>query len=586
MAQLRHCLRQCIRLGTLIIPLIGVLTPESAAATPELANAAGSLYSGLGRIAPRVARDLNPDPDVVEIRLTARERWVRIGQGKPVKMWTYNGTVPGPTIEGKVGDIVIVHFSNQLPEETTIHWHGLEVPANMDGSNISQGAVPPGGSFRYEFKLLRAATYWYHPHIRTNEQIEHGLHGALVVHDPLEVASLRLPGREHLLVLDDVLLDETGAVAEPFPDDPLANARTRLNGREGNILLVNGLATPSDVIRRGVPHRLRLINVANSRFMRISIPGQRVFQIASDGGLLESAVEITPVDMVPDPEDPTQLISSPDPSQGLLLTPGERAELVFTPMGNQPIRVEWHDIARGRHSVSYDAAGNILVGDDENDGKAQPVTMLTLRPVGRPGGAAYEPPANLASIPSIDTSGAKTINLEFGHTPPDADGNVVFFVQRKENTGQCPLPPGVPCPLPFPLVTPDDAPTVTVGDTRIIEVNNLTGGDHNFHQHGFFFQHIETEFVDLDDPSNNRIEPAVRLEWNDTIRLPRRPGAPMRSRSITRLAVVFDDTGREGQVEAFGKEPGAVTSGGWVFHCHILEHADTGMMSFLQVLNP
>ena len=564
------------RMAAWLMPLIGLLAATDAMATD----------GGLRRIAPHVAQDLNPDPDVVEIRLTARERMVQIGNGPPTRMWAYNGTVPGPTIEGKVGDTVIVHFENKLPEETTVHWHGLEVPANMDGSNISQGAVPPGGSFRYEFKLLRAATYWYHPHIRTNEQIELGLHGALVVHDPGDVEALGLPAREHVLVLDDMLLDETGAVAEPFPEDPLARARTRLNGREGNTLLVNGRVTPSDVIRRGVPHRLRLINVANSRFMRVSIPGQSVFRISSDGGLLETPVEVTPIALVPDPDDPGRMISDPDPDAGLLLTPGERADLVFMPRGDDPIRIEWHDIARGRHALSYDDAGNIVIGDDENDGKAPPVTLLTLKPVGDGGDGAYEPPASLGVVEPIDTTGAATVKLEFGHTPSDRNGNLVFFVQRKANTGQCPLPPGVPCPLPFPLVTPADAPSTTVGDTLVVEVNNLTGGDHNFHQHGFFFQHIETEFVDLDDPANNRIVPAARLEWKDTIKIDRRPGRPMRSRTIARLAMVIDDSGREGRVEAFGKIPGEETSGGWVFHCHVLEHADGGMMSFLQVRNP
>ena len=160
-----------------------------------------------------------------------------------------------------------------------------------------------------------------------------------------------------------------------------------------------------------------------------------------------------------------------------------------------------------------------------------------------------------------------------------------FFIQRKENIGQCPLPQGVPCPLPFQAVTPADAPSVNVGDVRIIEVNNLTGGIHNFHLHGFFFQPIETQFIDMDNPANNYVVPAERLEIKDTVALPARPGALMRSRTITRLAVVFDDAGREGQTEAFGKVPEEDTSGGWLMHCHVLEHGDGGMMSFVQVRN-
>ena len=126
----------------------------------------GALAAAPARpIAPATAVDLNPVPDIVEVELVAREDYVDFGTGIPTKVWTYNGGIPGPTIRGKVGDTLIVHFHNCLDEETTIHWHGMEVPANMDGSHIAQLPVKPGNCdliregadyFRYEFKLLHA----------------------------------------------------------------------------------------------------------------------------------------------------------------------------------------------------------------------------------------------------------------------------------------------------------------------------------------------------------------------------------------------------------------------------------------------
>ena len=80
----------------------------------------------LGLIRPPAATDLNPDPDVVEVELVAREDTVLFDTGNMTEVYTYNGRIPGPTIEGKVGDLLIVHFTNLLPEETTIHWHGLD----------------------------------------------------------------------------------------------------------------------------------------------------------------------------------------------------------------------------------------------------------------------------------------------------------------------------------------------------------------------------------------------------------------------------------------------------------------------------
>jgi FtsP/CotA-like multicopper oxidase with cupredoxin domain len=513
-------------------------------------------------INPRVAFDVNPDPDIVEIFLAAEESEVDYGVGEGTSVYTFDGGVPGPTIEAEVGNTVIVHFQNLLPEPTTVHWHGVEVPASMDGSNISQNPVQPGGYFRYEFRVRRAATFWYHPHIRTNVQVEKGLYGALVVRDPLESDRLGLPIEDHVLVLDDILLDDQGAVVDPFPTDPLERANTELNGREGNILLVNGQPGRTLAVERGVPQRLRLINSSNVRFMRVSVAGHRMWRVGGDGGLLESPLEIPPIEQEPEP----------DRSKGLILTPGERADVVFTPSGSDPIALRWHDTDRGRHETFYTPDNTIGIGHADDDGERPSEVLMTFQPVGDADGTEFIPPSELRDIPPIDVAGAPVIPVMFGHTPPNAAGDVTFFAQMKNGM-----------PLPFDMVTPEDAPTVNVGDTRIIEVNNMTGGDHNFHLHGFTFQHIETVHMDMDNPDNNRTVPAAYPEWKDTILLPARPGAMGRSRTVTRLAVRFTDTGREGLATAFGKVPGAGVSGGWVFHCHLLEHSSRGMMSFVQV---
>ena len=402
----------------------GIVSVGWIASLAILLSAQGSVAADreYGRIGPRTAMDVNADPDIVEVTLTASERTVDLGGGVQTTVWTYNDTTPGPTIRGKVGDTLIVNFVNLLPEETTVHWHGVELPANMDGSNISQAAVPPEGTFRYEFKLLDATTYWYHSHIRGNEQVEKGLYGTLVVRDQKEDKRLGLPKREHVLVLDDVLLDESGQVAEAFPDDPLDNALAHVNGREGNTLLVNGHAAPTRYIKRGVPHRLRLVNVANSRFMRISIPGHTLYRIGGDGGLLEEPIEIPPVGMIPDPPGSGEMISNPDLSQGLLLTPGERADVVFTPMGDGPITIEWHDMPRGRHSAFYkpDGSGDIGLGHAHDDGRRPPQTLMTLSLYGSENVAEYIPPPMLRMIDPFDLEealGAPAIKVEFGHTP-------------------------------------------------------------------------------------------------------------------------------------------------------------------------
>jgi FtsP/CotA-like multicopper oxidase with cupredoxin domain len=540
--------------------------------------ATGQAQANPKSISPHTAIDRNPAPDVVEITLVAHERAVDYGIGNKTMVYSYNGGIPGPTIEGKVGDTLIVHFYNALPEATTIHWHGLELPANMDGSNIAQNPVESGEYFRYEFKLSKASLFWYHPHIRTNTQVEKGLYGALIVHDPAQNAELGLPENENILVLDDVLVNLDGQLTDTEVTDPLENAERLVNGREGNILLVNGKPDRWANMKPGVPNRLRVVNVSNARFMRISLSDHDMYRIGGDGGLLESPILIEPIAMVDDGEG--NLISDPDPGKGLILTPGERADLVFTPRGSEPIKLEWHDTARGRHSAFYKPDGSIGLGDAEDDGKRPPQTLMTFKLRGRDRGAAdYVPPAALRDIEPINAMGGKMLMSMFGHSAPNAEGDITFFVQAM-------MKDGMMMPLPFPKVTPELAHTVTVGDKGMWMVVNMTGGMHNFHTHGFGFQLISIEYQDDLIPENNYVVPAEYLEDKDTILLPARPGGRGTSRTIARLAAHFTDEGREGQVEAFGKEPTDTTSGGWLFHCHLLEHSANGMMSFFQVMNP
>ena len=534
-------------------------------------------------IRPALAEDVDPAPGVVEVHLTAREAVWDFGVGSSTPVWTYNGVIPGPTIEAEIGDTLVVHLCNDLPESTTIHWHGVETPANMDGSDIAQLTVPPGGSFRYEFPLLRAGTFWYHPHVRTFRSVERGLHGLLIVRDPAEDQALDLPEREHLMVLDDVLLQPDGQIVEPFSGTREEVALEMLNGREGNFQLLNGFVEPTMTMEKGVPHRLRILNAANARFIRASIPDHPFWRIGGDQGLLEESIRLEPAASSTGardgdhPERQPRHPSDPDPTTGLLLTPGERADVIFFPaLGElgEALHFEWHDTQRGRHSVDFLPDGTVALAHNVPDGSRSAELYGVIQLFGSSTQTEYDPPVTLRPADAIDTTGAQVLALTLGHTFPDWNtGEVTAFIQA----------PGKP----FPALTPEDVYTVTAGGTYIWEVKNLTGSHHNFHTHGWSFQHLETEFVDLSDPTNpdtNYVEPATHLENKDTFLLKRRPGfVPGQSFSISRFAVSFSDAGREGQVEAHGKAPSADRSGGWLAHCHILEHSGRGMMTFFQV---
>jgi len=562
------------RVLSALITLCGVAAVAGAGVCDPGSVAAPASFDGVVR--PALAEDVNPDPRVVEIFLTAREALWDFNTGNDTEIFTYNGVLPGPMIEANVGDTLIVHLCNDLPVETTIHWHGLEPPANMDGSNISQGAVPPGGTFRYEFPLLFAGTFWYHPHIQTHVQVEKGLYGALIVHDPDEDADLQLPEDEHVLMLDDVWLDDDGQIVEPFLGTREEVAIEQLNGREGDAFLVNGVRFPTMTLQQGVPHRLRVLNVANARFMRVSIPSVPMWRIGGDQGLIEHAILVPPSGFgIPPPGGPSRHKSDPDPTTGLLLSPAERADVVLILDGDEgPFSWAWHDTQRGRHSVDFLPDGTVVLAHNIPDGSNEVIHFALVTTTGPPGPTKWVPPDPLTTLTSIDTTGASTLPLVMGHTIPDWDtGETVFFVQA----------PGKP----FQALTPRDVHSVLTNGTYVWEVKNLTGSHHNFHTHGWGFQHIETEFVDLDfpdDPDRNYIEPATHLENKDTFLIKRRPGTVrLRSWSIGRFAVKFRDKGRVGQIAASGKIPGESTSGGWLAHCHILEHSALGMMSFFQI---
>src|SRR5262249_54874880 len=158
------------------------------------------------------------------------------------------------------GDRLIVHFKNNLPKPTTVHWHGVRVPIEMDGvPGISQPEVEPGASFTYDFTVHDAGLYWYHPHVMSAMQVGFGLYGALLVEDPAEHVDV---SDELVLVLSDIGVTENGGLEDPEN----AGAARMVFGLEGNYVLVNGRQHPKLTSRAGVPQRWRIVNAAKTRY--------------------------------------------------------------------------------------------------------------------------------------------------------------------------------------------------------------------------------------------------------------------------------------------------------------------------------
>ena len=191
-------------------------------------------------------------------------------------VWCFNGSVPGPEIRVKQGERLRVTVENGLQEETTVHWHGIRLPHNMDGvPHLTQKPIGPGESFIYEFDAVDAGSFWYHPHQRSSEQVGRGLYGPLIIEErePVQV------DRDVTWVLDDWRLEPSAAISNDF-----GNMRDMShNGRIGNTVTINGRVPENFSVRKGERVRLRLINAANARIFGLDFADHEPLIVALDG---------------------------------------------------------------------------------------------------------------------------------------------------------------------------------------------------------------------------------------------------------------------------------------------------------------
>jgi FtsP/CotA-like multicopper oxidase with cupredoxin domain len=226
------------------------------------------------------------------------------------EIWGFEGTAPGPILRVRQGQRLDVQLVNKLAQPTTIHWHGIRVPNDMDGvPNLTQHAVMPNEVFPYSFVCADAGTYWYHPHGNSSEQLGRGLSGVLIV----EEARPPHADREFVWVLSDWKLTDDGGI-----DPDFANPQERSHdGRIGNRITVNGEPGGTVALRPNERVRLRLLNVANARIFELGFEGHDPWLIALDG----------------QPVAPKRL-----GKERLALGPGMRADLLLDANGDPDLR--------------------------------------------------------------------------------------------------------------------------------------------------------------------------------------------------------------------------------------------------------
>jgi FtsP/CotA-like multicopper oxidase with cupredoxin domain len=225
-------------------------------------------------------------PDVIELRdggafdLDIAPVRKTIGDST-VRMLAYGGSVPGPTLKVSEGSTVTVRVTNRGDLDATVHWHGLRLENQYDGTHETQAPIPIGGSFSYEVHFPDPGVYWYHPHIREDYGQELGLYGNILV-VPADPEYWPPADRELLLTLDDVLIED-GRIATFTPSETTHVAM----GRFGNVMLVSGEADLSLEASRGEVVRLFLTNTANTRVFNVALPGARMKLVGADSGHYE-----------------------------------------------------------------------------------------------------------------------------------------------------------------------------------------------------------------------------------------------------------------------------------------------------------
>lgn len=429
---------------------------------------------------------------VVDVSITAGHEWVRLGANLG-HIYTYNGVFPGPVVETRPGDTVRLAFANHLLEPTNLHFHGLHVSPSGNADNVFL-EIPAGEYFNYEFVIPAdhpAGMFWYHPHLHglVARQLSRGLAGVILVRGDVDAVPEVAAAVEHLIVLQDFELNRDGEVAEP-------SMMERTTGREGSTITVSGAVNPALTIEAGGMARFRILNASPSRFYRLRLDAHLLWLIGTDGGALPA----------------------PRPMEELLLSPGERADvLVKGDQAGGDFRL-WN--------LPYDRGG-MGMGGMGIGGFANPSVRSVLATLRYEGTAEMlgAIPERLVAIEPLPSSARPPRQFVLSESGVPGRG-MRFLINGRE----------------FDHRRVDTE--VRLGTVEDWEILNAGTMDHPFHVHTNSFQILD----EAGSPQQ---------AWKDVVLVPAR----QRRRIRTRFENFIGRT---------------------VYHCHILDHEDLGMMGTLE----
>ncbi|MEY4985615.1 MAG: hypothetical protein RLZZ359_501 [Actinomycetota bacterium] len=491
------------------------------AAVGAVALAAGGFYAGTlmnGRAAaaaattgePKVIRskngqlivDLVASPSITEI------------DGQKVETFTYNNSLPGPTLVARPGDKITVNFTNNLDESTNLHAHGLHVSPEGNSDNVMLD-IKAGETFTYEYQLGAdhpTGISWYHPHLhgQAANQLFAGLYGAIYVEndDPVEV------NRERVLVISDIDFGTDGKILKP-------GMMALMMGREGKRILVNGQVTPNYEAEVNALERWRIINSCSSRYVHLHFDG--------------ADLTVLGLDAQPHP--------TPVKTDELILAPGNRAD-VLAQLGSKPVNIAFDSIVHpdsmsapeiGRTLATITPTGNTAAKVAGLTGALAALPSLSDAKVDAKRKFTLAMPDMMAGMGAMHSNGNNSGNNMSGMNHDmsnmgDMNMNGMFtingesFDHLKVNT------------------------KVSLGTVEEWTIVNTSNMNHPFHLHVWPMQVVSINGEPVDQPV-----------WKDVV--------DIRYQSETVVRINF---------EKF--------AGKTMYHCHILDHEDQGMMGVIQAL--
>ena len=412
-------------------------------------------------------------------------------------VWAYGDSIPGTTLRIKQGETLSTRFQNDLPEGSTVHWHGIRIDNKMDGvPGLTQEIVPPKGSFDYKFVVPDAGTYWYHSHNRTWEQLAKGLYGPLIVeeHKPPMVDS------DEVLVIDDWRINDDGQIDKNFG----SMRDFSHGGRLGNWVTVNGVGmdTASLEVKQFQRLRLRLINASNALILNLSLTGIKAWQVALDGQPLEKVQALT---------------------ENLVIAPAQRVDLIVdvTEKTNGTAQLIAHSRGKAVPFLRFP-----VTGQQRDQTLSEPKSL---------------PPNNVPEIANLDKVPVTELLMEGG-----AMGQMKSAIfEGKELTTRELVQKGLIWSFNG-LSGMTDTPFLKVkqNETVRLRIINKTSWPHGMHLHGHHFRQIH------DDGKQGPLRDTILVN---------------RGKSMD-IAFVADNPGD------------------WLLHCHMVDHAASGMVTWIQVV--